>query len=182
MVTKANAIMDYIKGQGIDEKDIQTIDYSVNPHITRYEAKVCPANGYCPPGNQVISGYDVSETVSVKARDAKKAGTLLSGVGSKGASNVSGLSFTTDDPTALQAQARDKAIKQAKDKADVLAKSLGVSIVRVVGFSENNGGVNQYYAKDVSVSMGRGAAPTAPEIATGQNKITSNVSVIYEIR
>jgi uncharacterized protein YggE len=181
MVTKANAIMDYVKGQGIDEKDIQTIDYSVNPHYT-YEAKVCPANGYCPPGNQIISGYDVSESVSVKVRDAKKAGTLLSGVGERGASNVSGLSFTIDDQDALEAQARDKAIGKARDKANVLAKSLGVSIVRVVGFNENAGG-NPYFAKTRAMSADAGVAPSAPpEIATGQNKIISNVDVVYEIR
>ena len=89
--------------------------------------------------------------------------------------------LTVDDQDALNAQARDKAISNAKAKADVLAKSLGVSIVRVVGFSENGSGP-VYYAKTMSAGMAMDAVAPAPEIATGQNKITSNVSITYEIQ
>jgi uncharacterized protein YggE len=179
--TKGNTIMTYLKGQGVDEKDIQTTDYSVNPHY-EYSQAACSSN-FCPPGRQTLTGYDVSETVTVKVRDTKKAGDLLSGIGSKGATNLSGLSFTIDDQTKLEAEARTKAINDARAKADELAKELGVSLVRVVGFSENGNGPI-YYAKTMSMDAG-GVAPQsapAPEIATGQNKITSNVSVTYEIR
>ena len=180
--TKANAILAYLKSQGVDEKDIQTSDYSVNPHY-EYGASVCP-NGYCPPGRQTLTGYDVNESVTVKVKDPTKAGTLLSGVGSKGATNVSGLSFTIDDQTALEAEARTKAISDARTKAEELAKELGVSLVRVVGFSENGRGGPIYYAKAMAMDSGMGSAPSAPapEISTGQNKITSDVSVTYEIR
>ena len=178
--TKSNAILVYLKSQGVDEKDIQTSDYSVNPHY-EYGTAVC-SGGYCPPGKQTLTGYDVNETVTVKVKDTNKAGTLLSGIGSKGATNLSGLSFTIDDQTKLEAEARTKAINNARAKAEELAKELGVSLVRVVGFSENGGGYPIYYAKAMSAdSLGRGTAP-APEIATGQNRITSNVDVTYEIR
>jgi uncharacterized protein YggE len=179
--TKGNAIMDYLKSQGIEDKDIQTTDYSVNPHYD-YGGSVC-TSGYCAPGRQTQNGYDVSETVTVKVRDTKKAGDILSGIGSKGATNLSGLSFTVDDETAIQDQARAKAIDDAHTKADELAKELGVTLVRVVGFSENGNGPI-YYAKSMAfdaAGTAQAAAP-APEIATGQNKITSDVSVTYEIR
>ncbi|MBI5469700.1 SIMPL domain-containing protein [Candidatus Kaiserbacteria bacterium] len=178
--TKGNDIIAYLKSQGVDEKDIQTTDYSVNPHY-EYSQSVC-TNGYCP-GRQTLTGYDVSETVTVKVKDPTKAGTLLSGIGSKGATNVSGLSFTVEDETALEAQARQEAIDDAREKAKELAKQLGVSLVRVVGFSENGRGGQIYYAKAMSADSGMGsAAAPAPEIATGQNKITSDVSVTYEIK
>ena len=180
--TKGNAIMAYLKSQGVNEKDIQTTDYSVNPHY-EWKTAVCPAGGYCPGGRQTLTGYDVNETVTVKVKDTNKAGTLLSGIGGKGATNLSGLSFTIDDQTALEAQARTKAIDDARTKADELAKELGVSIVRVVGFNEDQGGRPMYYSKVAAMSADSGgAAAPAPEIATGQNKITSNVSVTYEIR
>jgi len=180
--TKGNAILDYLKAQGIDEKDIQTSDYSINPHY-EYGTDVICTGGYCPPGRQTLTGYDVSETVTVKVRDTKKAGDILSGIGSKGATNLSGLSFTVDDETALEAQARTKAIDDAHTKAQELAKELGVTLVRVVGFSENGNGPI-YYGKAMSADSGSfaTAAAPAPEIATGQNKITSNVSVTYEIK
>ncbi len=178
---KGNDIIAYLKGAGIEDKDIQTTDYSVNPQY-EYGTQACPMGSYCPPGKQTLAGYQVSQTLTIKVRDTKKAGDLLSGVGSRGATNVSGLSFTVADQNGLEAQARDKAIQDAKGKAEVLAKSLGVQLVRVVGFSEGGGGPI-YYAKAMSVGMGASdSAAPAPEIPTGQNKITSNVSVMYEIR
>ncbi|OGG64382.1 hypothetical protein A3C18_02670 [Candidatus Kaiserbacteria bacterium RIFCSPHIGHO2_02_FULL_54_11b] len=130
-----------------------------------------------------MRGFQVSQTLSVKVRDAEKAGDLLAGVGSLGASSVSGLSFTIDDQDKLEAEARDKAITKAKEKAEALADALGVSIVRVVGFNEGGNGPI-YYAKEMALGMGGAtdAAVPAPQLPVGQNKITSNVTVTYEIR
>jgi uncharacterized protein len=179
--TKGNAIIAYLKSEGVDEKDIQTTDYSVNPHY-EYGTAAC-REGYCPPGRQTLTGFDVNQTVTVKVKDTTKAGELLSGIGSKGATNMSGLSFTIDDQTKLEAEARAKAIDDAREKAEELAGDLDVSLVRVVGFSEN--GYQPYYAKTMtldSMAYGSGAPAPTPEIAVGQNKITSSVSITYEIR
>jgi hypothetical protein len=179
---KSNDVINYLKRAGIAEADIKTTDYNVNPRY-EYTTQVCPNNGYCPPGKQTIIGYEVTQTVAVKVHDTSKAGTLLSGVGARGVSSVSGLDFTIADEDMLKAQARDKAIAQAKTKAIALAKSLGVSLVRVVNFDENQsgGGVPIMYAKAASLSAESGAAPV-PQIPVGQNKITSNVQVTFEIR
>jgi uncharacterized protein YggE len=177
---KNNDIIAYLKGAGVDAKDIQTTDYNVYPQYD-YSNAAC-TGGYCPPGKQTLRGYQVTQTLTVKVRNTDKAGDLLSGVGSRGASQVSGLSFTIDDQKGLEAEARGKAITDAHTKAEALAKQLGVQLVRIVGFSEDSGG-RVYYAKTMAMSadMGGAAAP-APEIATGQNKISSNVSVTYEIK
>ena len=114
---KGNDIIAYLKAQGIEEKDIKTIDYSVQPQY-EWTRAACSSEGFCPPGRQVLTGFQVSQTLSVKVRDTKKAGELLSGVGTRGASEVSGLSFTIDDEDALNAQARDEAIADAQKKAD----------------------------------------------------------------
>ena len=182
---KSNAIYAYLKSAGVEEKDVQTSEYNISPQY-QYGTQVCPQYGYCPPGKQVLSGYQVSQTLTVKVRDTSKAGELLSGVGSRGASQVGGLSFELEkaDQEAKQAEARGKAIDNARAKAEALAKQLGVSLVRIVGFSEN-GNYPIYYAKaEMSMAAdGRGGvAPPSPEIPVGQNKITSNVSVTYEIR
>lgn len=181
---KINDIYAYLKDQGIDEKDIQTTDYSANPQY-EWKNQVCPANsGYCPGGKQTLVGYQVSETLSIKVHDTSKAGDLLAGVGGKGVSSVSGLDFTIDDQNAIEAQARDKAITDAKQKAQVLAKSLGVSLVRIVGFNENGGAVPYFAKAAAGMAMDAATAQSAPSpaIATGQNKITSNISLTYEIQ
>ena len=177
---KANATTAYLKSAGVDEKDIQTSGYSINPTY-EYQQVTCIAYP-CPPGKQVLTGYEVRQTTTVKVRDTSKAGDLLAGVGSKGATEVSGLTFTFDNPDAVQAQARDKAIADAKAKADTLAKELGVSLVRVVSFNESSGGYPQ-----PMMAYGLGGAATAskaaaPEISTGQNQVTDDVSITYEIR
>lgn len=183
--TKSNDIVAYLKGEHISEDDIKTTDYSVNPRY-EYSREICAADGYCPPAKQTIIGYEVSQTITVKVRDTQKAGTLLSGVGSRGVSYVSGLSFTVADEDVLKAQARDKAIAQAKDKAEALARSLGVSVVRVVSFNEDTYGGPILYGKAersmVAMDVATPAVAPAPEVPVGQNKVTSNVTVTYEIR
>lgn len=181
---KINAVMAYLKNAGVAEKDIKTVNYQIYPQYD-YQNSVCPAASsgvvYCPPGRQTLRGYEVRQSNEVKVRDISKAGDLLSGVGSKGATEVSGLSFTIDNPTAVETEARSKAIADAKTKADVLAKSLGVRLVRIVSYNESTNGIPPiYYGKDM-LERG-GAAASSPEISTGENKFTSNVTVVYEIR
>jgi uncharacterized protein YggE len=107
----------------------------------------------------------------------------LAGIGGKGATEVSGLQFTFDDPQQGQLEARAEAIADAKAKANELAKQLGVSIVRVVSFNESSGGAPvPMYAKMLDSAAGNAVAQSAPELSVGQNKTSSNVSVTYEIR
>jgi len=180
---KINAVIEYLKGAGVEEKDIKTVSYNVNPKY-EWSQERC-VNGYCPPGKQELIGFEVSQSLSVKVRDTKKAGELLSGVGSKGASEVSGLTFTIDDEDALRAEAREMAIDEAQEKADMLAAQLGVTVVRVVGFYEESGGYPMpfAYGKGGNVMMASDARmEVAPELPTGENKITSNVNITFEIR
>ena len=188
---KANAALAYIKSAGVADKDIQTSGYSINPQY-EYQNAVCPTPqniqagespsgsiSYCPPGRQVIKGYEVRQSTTLKVRDTKKAGELLAGVGEKGATEVSGLQFTFDDPTGVQEQARNKAIIEAKKKADILARQLGVSLVRVVAFAENGSSPMPMMAYNLAADSKAGQAP---QISTGENKLQSDVSITYEIR
>lgn len=178
---KANTTTAYLKSAGVDEKDIQTSGYSINPQYD-YLSQAC-TSGYCPGGKQVLRGYEVRQSTTVKVRDTAKAGDLLAGVGGKGATEVSGLNFTFDDPNAVQEDARNKAIADAKQKAEVLAKQLGVTLVRVVSFNESGNPGPIYYGKAMAVGMGGDSvAPSAPEISVGQNKVTDDVNITYEIR
>lgn len=182
---KSNAILDYLDENGVDEKDIKTLNYNVYPRYEWRQDTVVCITYPCPqpPGEQVLTGYEVRQSVRVKVRDVEEAGPLLSGVGEFGASNISGLSFTIDDEDELQREARKAAIKDAEDKAKDLAKDLGVKIVRIIGFSESGsyptygrafgGGLDIEFAKEESF---------IPEIPIGENSIVSRVSITYEIR
>lgn len=182
--TKTNSALEFLEKNEIEEKDIKTVGYNVNPKYEYDYNKTCPSWG-CPPPNQTIYGYEVSQTVSVKIRDTEKGGQILSGLGQVGPSYVSGLNFEIDNLESVQAEARKLAIEDAKEKAEILSKDLGVKIVRIVNFSEQGDG---YYPKyglggDVSVMREEVAigAP-APQIPTGENEIVSIVNITYEIR
>lgn len=184
--TKVNDITTYLKGAGIAEKDIKTSNYSVYPQYD-YVQQPCPVGSLCPSGRQQLRGYEVRQTTTVKVRDTARAGDLLTGVGSRGATEVSGLNFTFDDPDAVEAAARDKAIADAESKAKELARSLGVRLVRVVNFYETSyGGPKPYYALDAAMGTGGSTAEArpavAPDISVGENTVTSNVSITYEIK
>ncbi len=178
---KANAALAYLKSAGIDEKDIQTSNYSVNPQYDWVQG-AC-VNGSCPNGRQVLRGYEVRQSTTVKVRDTAKAGDVLTGIGATGATEVSGLQFTFDNPNQGQDEARQKAIADAKAKANELARELGVSIVRVVSFNESSGGYpTPMYARGGATNQAMDSKAVAPEISVGQNKVSSSVSVTYEIR
>lgn len=178
-----NAILAYLNEAGVEEKDIKTDYYNLNPKY-RYDQRICPANSYCPPGEPIIDGYEVSQNVSVKVRDLEAAGELISGVGERGATNISGLNFTIDDETVLKAEAREKAIADAKVKAEQLAQDLGMRLDRIVGFYENEGGYYPMYDRGYGgdMAMSESTMNPAPSVPSGENTITSNVSITYELR
>lgn len=180
VTSKMDAVLASLKELGVEEKDIKTSNYSVYPKYT-YQAVAC-TQGYCPPGRQIPDGYTVSHDVTVKIRKTADAGKVLGSVGEKGATNISGLSFTTDDPSVLQDEARAKAIADAKEKAEILGKNLGVRVGKIVAFYDNTnqGPMPVYMSKEMAVD-GRGGA-TAPTLPVGQNQIVSSVTIVYEIR
>ena len=181
-VTKnMDAILAGLKSLSIEEKDIKTIDYSIWPKYT-YQPTICSLT-YCPPSRQIEDGYTVSHSVSVKIRKTEDAGKALALVGDEGATNLSGISFSVDDPDKLLDEARALAIEDAKAKAKVLSKELGVRLVRVVSFYDNTDRGIPYYAEGMGGDMmlKANSAPT-PTIPVGENKSIVSVTVVYEIR
>ncbi len=177
---QANAAIDFVKGQGVAEKDVKTLAYNISPQYS-YPGP-CPANTYCPVRSPEITGYQVSETVQAKVRDLAKVGDLLSGLGKLEVQNISGPSFGLDDSTAGYDAARADAIAKAKAQADLLATQLGVHLGKIVNFSESSG---NYPVPMYAYGMGGGAsdkAAVAPSIPTGENTYSASVSITYEIR
>lgn len=180
--THINAIVAYLTSKGVEEKDIKTTGYYLNP---RYEYPDVRCTNYgCPPsGEPKLVGYEVNQSITVKVRKTEDAGTLISGVGAEGATNVGGLSFTIDDEDVLKTEARTIAIKDARAKADELAKSLGVRIVRMNGYWEDQAGGTMYgYGGDMAVMSAPMMKESSPQVPTGENTITSVVHISYEVR
>ena len=180
---KTNKILAFLEDSEIDENDLKTTSYNIYP---KYEwiQPICITEINCPRGENKLVGYEVSQSVRVKVRDTQKAGDVLSGIGSFEVSNVSGLNFEVDDEESLKAEARSMAIDDAKEKAEKLAKDLGVDLDDIIGFSEDSGYSQPYersYMESVSFDS-MGGASASPKIPTGENTITKTVYINYEIK
>jgi len=181
---KSNKAADFLKQSGVEEKDIKTTNYSTNP---RYEYPTYPpcVDRICPDSikEPKIIGYQVSENVTVKVRKADDAGKIIEGLTKIAVTNLYGPEFSIDDEDALKAEARKKAIEDAKGKAEALANDLGVKIGRVVSYSESSDGYPIYYGKAMMDAAGSTASvPPSPGLSKGENKITSNITITYEIK
>ena len=180
-IKQANDAIGYVKGQGIVEKDVKTLSYTIAPQYSY--PNPCLPGALCPAyqSSPKITGYQVSETVQVTVRDLALVGTLLERLGTRGVQNVSGPDFALDDSTAGYDAARADAIAKAKVQATMLAKQLGVKLGKIVNFSESSGG----YPYPVMYSLGAGTTDskaTAPTIPMGENTYNASVSITYEIR
>lgn len=169
---KMNKIIEYVKGAGVEAKDIKTLGFNISP-VYSWEQKT---------GKRNLDGYEVNQTLEVKIRDLSKVGDIISNATSLGANDVSSLSFTVDDDNAVKEQAKSLAIKDAREKAKTLEKELGINLGKIINFSEGT------YPSPIYSSYGAGSAEMktmssiTPTIETGQNKITSTVTITYSIR
>ena len=174
------AALSFLKTSGVADKDISTTDYSASPNYIY----PCLGGGACPadaPKTPQIQGYTVSQSVTVKIRDTSAVGKIVNGLGAAGVTGLTGPTYTVDDPSAVQDDARSQAIDDAKAKAATLAQELGIRLGRIASYSENTGGdtpTPQYATTDMVAA----AAPAAAQVPAGENKYTSTVTITYEIR
>lgn len=168
---KSRTVTDFLTKQDVDDKDIKTTGYNIYPQ-------------YQYPQNQKpqISGYQVNQAIQVKVRDLDKTDTILDGIVSAGVNQVNSFQLTIDDPEALRAEARKKAIEAANEKADTLKSQLNIRLGRIVNFSESSGGaypVPMYESSYKGMGMGGGGGPSVP---TGENEIVVDVTITYQIK
>ena len=180
-------VLEFLRENGIEDKDIKTANASFNPKYEyRYDSKIlmpCTEFG-CPPrpGKSVIVGYEADESITVKIRNTDDVGKIVEGLGGLGVSNLKGPNFAIDDEDELKAEARKKAIDDAREKAEALADDLGVKLGRIANFSENGDFGPIFYGKAVMMDSAGSTAPSPAEIPKGENTISSDVTITYEIR
>ncbi|HRY63496.1 MAG TPA: SIMPL domain-containing protein [Patescibacteria group bacterium] len=170
---KMNGVIAALKGLGIEEKDIKTTNYNLNPVYSWTEKS-----------GQILKGYEVSQNVEVKIRDLDKIGDAIAKTTEKGANQVGNVSFTIDDEFELKNQAREEAIKKAKEKAGDIVAATGMRLGKIVNVYENQVTVPTYvnYSKDMAYGMGGGGEIASPEIQTGQNEVVVEATVVWEVK
>jgi uncharacterized protein YggE len=163
--TKANALLQLLRRNGVADKDLRTSQLSINP---RYDNK------------STITGYQVDNTVQATLHDLGKAGALLdAAVGAIGnAVRIQQISFSIGDDTALRAQARAQAVAQAKAQASQLAQAAGVSLGSIRSLTELvDAGSPIGYDMKAAAGVSAASVPVQP----GQQEITVAVDLVYDI-
>jgi uncharacterized protein YggE len=172
-------ILKYLREQGVEDRFIKTEQYALYPKY-RWEQPVCLPGMPCPAGEQLPDGFEVTQTIAVKVKDTARAGELMTGVGERGATNISGLTFTVEDDLALKAEARAKAIAHAKGQSEALARELGVRIIRMTGYFEEAMG-SGYPMPYGAPAMDMMAREAAPELPPGELATKSRVTITYQV-
>ncbi len=160
------AVLKALRDQGIAEKDIQTSGFSVWTDRGR------------PPEDQIA--YRVSNGVSVIIRDLDKVGAVLDAAIEAGANNVYGVRFYIEDPSALESDARAKAMDNARARAEELAKLSGVQLGPIIRISEViGGGVSgaTMAAAPVPAPIPKGIGPIMP----GEFTVSARLQVTFAI-
>jgi len=169
-----------LKDLEISEKDIKTESYNVNP---KYSYQNCNMSQSIKPcDNNVIIGYEVSESISVKIRNTENVGKVLNILAEEKVTEVYGPNLEVEDLQDLKDEARLEAIKDAKSKAKILAKSLGINLNKIISFSDNSD--SSYYYGNTLKAMSSNAIPEVARdinIEEGEQKIISNVSISFQI-
>jgi len=167
---KSKTLVDALKGLGIDEKDIKTTNYSVFPEYD-YQGRT-----------PRITGYRVSIAYEVKVKDFDKVNDVLVTVTSSGANVVGNVSFEVNAETKNKkmGEAREEAVKEAKQKAQSLASAAGVTLGKILNISETQQFPGPIALRE-AVGIGGAGVPT-PDITPGETQFTVSVSVSWEIR
>lgn len=170
------AVTTSVLGAGIEVKDLQTAGFAVNP---KYHYPKRNSSGEQPEPR--ITGYTVSNTLTITARDLDKLGGLLDSVVDAGSNQINGIAFGISEPGPLEDDARRAATKDAIAKATLYADAAGVALGPIMSIIEQSRHVLPARAAVNVRAMAADAAESVP-IARGEHTITMQVSITWEIR
>jgi uncharacterized protein YggE len=167
---KLDRVIQQLRSQVGQNLEIKTIGYSLSPNY------VYPPQG----GEPKITGYTASNIVQVRTDDLVQTGTFIDTAIKAGANNVQALRFLLKDEAAVQTQALKEAATKARVKADALAASLNVKIVRVLNVVEGGDTVVPMYTRQMMAESAKMDVSTPVE--PGTLEVHGRVTLTVEIQ
>ncbi len=163
-----------MKDAGVEDRDLQTSNFSVQPRYV-YPKQQRDGTQEAPK----IVGYTVSNQLTVRIRDLSKLGSVLDTAIGLGVNNDGNIRFTNDDPSAAIDTARENAMKDARNRADTLARAAGVKLGQVLEISEN---FSQPRPTPIArtIRSTEMAAQSVP-VQAGENRYSVNVQAVWQI-
>lgn len=157
-----------LKKAGAADRDVQTATISLNPQYRYTENQ--------PP---VITGYQASNSVSVKFRDIARSGAILDALVAQGANQIDGPNLSIDKVEAAQDEARLDAVKRARARAELYAQALGMRVDRLVSLGE---GAEGSAPGPMPVMMVRAQSKDATQIVPGEQEVGTTLRVRFLLR
>ncbi len=159
-------VIDGLKSEGIEAKDIQTTSFRVEPRYTR------PREGEAA----AIDGYRVVNQVEIIARNLDRLGEILDRLVSLGANEMAGLSFEVSQAETLRDEARKEAVANAKRRAELYAAAAGAEVGEVLTIQE--GGEMGPRPMPMARAMRGAAVP----IERGTEMLQATVTVTWALK
>jgi uncharacterized protein YggE len=160
-------VLQALKTAGVDDKDYQTSRLSLQPQ-------------YAPnrPGQSTVAGYRASNRVSIKLRDVSKVAGVIDALVGAGANDVGNIYFTVAEPSKLLDQAREKAVADARRKAEIYAKAAGVTLGAPLSISEDGTPAPRFHVRTLAAPMAEKMTP----VAQGEETLSIAVNVTWAIK
>jgi len=156
-----------LKRAGVAATDIETAAATLSPQYRYGENQ--------PP---VITGYQVSNTLSIRFRAIAQSGAILDILVAQGANQIDGPTLALADPDTALDEARSDAVRRARLRADLYARAAGLSVARIVSISESGG--QQGAPGPVMYVQAKEAATT--QILPGESRVTATISVRFLLK
>jgi uncharacterized protein YggE len=158
-------VLQALKGAGIEAKDIQTSRLSLQPQSAPNRS-----------GPSAIAGYRASNRVTVRVRDVTKVAGVIDTLVGAGANEIGGINFVVSQASKLLDEARERAVADARRKAEIYAKAAGVTLGAPLSISEEGNSAPVPYRR-----MAAGMAVSAP-VAQGEETLAVTVNVSWAIK
>lgn len=165
--TVINKVSQAVKSFGVNSEDIQTTNYNINPD---YDFS---------GGSQKIRGYSAQTTLSIKVRQIDKINEVIDASTQNGANEISGVSFDVEDKTKAEDKAREKAVSEAKKRAEQASKIAGFKLGRIVNYSEGSSPFPEPIPlRAVGIEA---VSDKATQVEPGSSEVKITATLSYEI-
>jgi len=172
--TRMSAVMEAARAAGVEERDVQTVGFSLEPQYA-YPRNAAPR----------VTGYVSRNIVAVRVTDLSKVSGLIDATVAEGANELQGIQFTFQDEEASRNAARAQALQAARARADAYAEAGEMRVARVLSITEPGGMVPPVDTRRYDFaarSMATEQAAASAQIAPGELDAQSSVTVVFELR
>ncbi|MDP8995364.1 MAG: SIMPL domain-containing protein [Pseudomonadota bacterium] len=162
------AVREALRRAGIADRDIQTSNINLHPEYRYAENQ--------PPR---LIGYRAGNEVSIRFRDIAETGRILDALVAQGANQISGPMLEIDRPEAALDEARTVAIANARARAELYARALGMQVRRVLAVSEA-GPPQVPFPRPMAEA--RSAMAQDVRIDPGEQRLAVSLTVTFELQ